>query len=223
VLPHGATAQQLVTDDAAIVDYRACQLEGWHGETSSFLLPACTFLPGLEFTTGIGLVDDHGAGRETEWLLEAKYLFRPLEAGNWGVGAGPIHRIGRDPVEGVYAFVPLSYSLADDRLGLHANAGWIFEREHGHAHAHTGDGSHHLTWGFRADVEVNPWVAVVGEISGEDRLLPEYQISVRGTLVPDRLTLKLTRGGHTQDDMDGPGWTLGAAWTPPPFIRGERR
>jgi hypothetical protein len=38
-------------------------------------------------------------------------------------------------IEGVYAFLPLSLSLAGDRLLLHLNPGWHFERD---AHDHGG-------------------------------------------------------------------------------------
>ena len=88
-----AAAQQYVVDDAAIVDYRTCHVEAWHGERASWILPACQPVGNLEIAAGVGFVDEGDDLRETEYAVEAKTLLRPLEPNDWGVGlvlgAGP--------------------------------------------------------------------------------------------------------------------------------------
>jgi hypothetical protein len=73
-------AQQFVTDDAEIVDYRACQLEGWHGESASWALPACQLIRNLELTAGVGQLSANGETR-TEYVLQAKTVLRELQPG----------------------------------------------------------------------------------------------------------------------------------------------
>jgi hypothetical protein len=87
--PRSSYAQQFVVDDAAIADYRACQLEAWHGRLSCRILPACSFSPRFELTAGIGFLDDHGNGRETEYVVEAKYVFREMQPNGVGFDYGP--------------------------------------------------------------------------------------------------------------------------------------
>lgn len=69
-----AGAQQYVVDDAAIVDPNACQVEAWHGERSSWILPACQLLGNVEISAGVGFLDEGEGLRETEYAVEAKTL-----------------------------------------------------------------------------------------------------------------------------------------------------
>jgi hypothetical protein len=185
----GAHAQQFVTDDAAITDRGACQLEAWYGEAASWVLPACHFVREFELTGGIGFVND-GEGRSTEYVLQGKYLLREMTSNSFGVGV--VAGLGYDPlaqvaggVHGVFAYVPVSFSWREDRLILHGNLGWHLEREdHGHDHHHGRDadpGHHALTWAARADLLIplaGGRFSAIGEVFGEDRFLPGYQIGV---------------------------------------------
>src|SRR4051812_6155391 len=59
-----AAAQQWVTDDADITDYRACAFQLWHGERASWMEPTCTPLHNLELSLGfVAVWDDNGDGR----------------------------------------------------------------------------------------------------------------------------------------------------------------
>lgn len=60
-----ATAQQYVVEDAAVVEYRACQIEAWHGERESWMEPGCQPLRNLELTVGAGFLADGDGARET--------------------------------------------------------------------------------------------------------------------------------------------------------------
>jgi hypothetical protein len=228
VAPAGAASQQFVTDDAAIVDRRACQLEAWLGQTSSWILPACQFVPRLEITAGVGFGDGgHGGGRHAEYVLQGKYLFRELAPG--GLGVGLVAGLGYDPlsqvrggVEGVFAYVPLSLSLRDHGLILHGNLGWLFERDEHEHNGHVHDEAHHaLTWAARADLLLplaGERFTLIGELFGEDRLRPEFQLGLRSELIAGRLLVDMSWGGHTQRGTNGAGWSFGFAWTPPPLF-----
>jgi hypothetical protein len=212
------SAQQWVVDDAETVDRGACQVEAWHGEVASWILPACQPVRNLEISLGVGFVDDGHGHRETEYAVEAKTLFRPLATNDWGiglvvgVGPNPSAAAGERHFGDVYAFVPASLSLMDDRLVLHGNVGWEWERDgHEHdGHIHDED-HHHLTWGVRSDVGLTERFTLIGEVFGEDRLLPEYQVGLR-THFPDAgVEVDVSWGGHTQDDLRGAGFTVGVA------------
>jgi hypothetical protein len=224
LLPGAARTQQFVVDDAALVDRNACQLEAWHGETETRFEPACQLVRGLELMAGVGLVGA-GRGRQLEYRLEAKYLLR--EPGDRRLGVALLAGLEYQPgeqgagLESVYAYVPVTVPVRGEQLLLHANLGWHYERD---AHEHGGevhDEPHHaLTWGLRADLLLpvaGERFALIGELFGEDRLLPEFQVGLRSELIAERLTLDLSWGGHTQGGLRGAGWTLGLAWTPPPL------
>jgi hypothetical protein len=217
-------AQQFVTDDAALVEYRSCQLEAWHGETVSWLIPACQFLRNLEVSAGTGRVTHEGA-RSSEWLLEGKYLIHEFD--RRGVGLGLVagltfenpSRISSHNLSGAYAYVPVSVPLAGESLVVHANLGWEFERdEHDHygiAHSNT---HHALTWALRGDLAITDRFLMIGELFSEDRLRPGYQVGLRSILMPDRFSVDVSWGGHTDGNAAGLGWTAGVAWTPAPFF-----
>ena len=132
-----ALTQQYITDDAAIMEHRACQVQMWHGERSSWVLPVCTPTHNLELSVGFIAVWRDGADKHFEYVLQAKTLFKPLTVDGWG--AGFVAGVGRDPalastsprVASYYAYVPLSLSLAHDRVMLHQNTGVIYQASPG--------------------------------------------------------------------------------------------
>ena len=213
-----AFAQQWDVDDAEIVDPGACQVEAWHGERASWILPACQPFRTLEVSLGAGFIDAGDGHRDVEYAVEVKTLFRALATNDWGLGL--VVGIGPDPsaaeIDGrfgdVYVFVPASLSLMDDGLVLHGNVGWEWERDgHEHdGHVHDDD-HHHLTWGLRSDVALTERFTLIGEIFGEDRLLPEFQLGLRTHFPEAGVEVDLSWGGHTQDDLEGAGFTVGVA------------
>jgi hypothetical protein len=218
VSPGTTVGQQYVVDDASIVDHRSCQVEAWHGERASWMLPACQLIRNVEVAVGAGFVYGDDGHRETEYAVEVKTLFRPLVTDSWGVGL--VAGVGPNPsaVPGerrfgdVYAFVPASLSLVHDRLVLHGNVGWVWDRdgrEHD-GHVHEAE-SQHLTWGVRSDIGLTDRFTFIGELSGEDRLLPEFQVGVRTHFPAAGLEVDVSWGGHLQDDLRGAGLTVGIA------------
>jgi len=214
--PGALCAQQFGTDDAGVVKFGACQIEAWHGETETRVEPACQLIRNLEVMVGFAL-DGVGGGIE-EYSLELKTVLRAPEPGGLGVGLVGGLDVAREwepedgPLAGAFVYVPATLSFGDDRFLLHGNLGWQFSRD---------DDRHSLLWGARGDLHL-PWLderfVVVGELFGDDSERPEFQAGLRTKIVPDRLILDVSWGGHTVRQREGRGWVVGFGWTPPPFL-----
>jgi hypothetical protein len=219
-----AAAQQFVTDDAYIVERNACQLEAWHGEASSWILPACHFIPGVEITAGVGFVA-HGDHRDTEYLFQGKVLLR--EPPGDGVAISAVLGFGFDPhaqalrngPASVYAYVPATLTARGGDLALHLNAGWMRERHEAAGTATVSvESPHALTWGAAVEAFVAGPLTAMAEVFGEDRHLPGFTVGANVEVLPERLSIDLTWGGHTAAGVPGSGWALGGAWTPGPLL-----
>jgi len=208
-------AQQFAVDDAGLVDRGGCQLEMWAGEASTWLLPACHLIPRTELTFGVGFVPEHG-GRAWEWLAQGKVNLREAREGAVRVAlvAGlvmtPLGGVAPSSVGGAYAYLPVSVAFGAERLILHGQVGWGYEAYDA--------GQHVLNWGARSDVALTARLVFIAEVFGEDDDGPDFQAGIRTALWPDRLTLALSWGGRTQHLGEGSGWTIGVAWTPPPWL-----
>jgi hypothetical protein len=77
---------------------------------------------------------------------------------------------------------------------------------------------HAFTWAFRGDLVLTERFTLIGELFGEDRLRPEYQLGLRTILLPEYLLADLSYGGHSAAGVAGAGWAVGLAWTPPPLF-----
>lgn len=218
--PHGASAQQYITDDAAITEHRGCQIQMWHGERSSWVLPVCTPVRNLELSVGFIAVWKDGAEGHFEYVLQAKTLFKPLETNGWG--AGFVLGTGRDPAlastalqqASLYAYVPLSFSIANDMVVLHQNTGWLHQSVGGRT-------SDALTWAGRLEARVRAHVLAVGEVYGAEgsaRTPAEFQAGLRAFPRPARVQLDLSYGGRLDGDGRGQGWTIGLTLVTPPFL-----
>jgi len=184
------------------------------------VLPVCTPIDNLELSAGFIAVWDDGADGHFEYVLQAKTLVKPLESNDWG--AGLVAGLGRDPalastaeqVASVYAYVPLSRSFADDRIVLHQNTGWLWQRG-------AGRGRHAVTWAGRGEVVLRRHLLVVGELYGAEGgagVPAEFQTGVRAFARPGRVQLDLSYGGLIRTGRDGAGWTIGLTLITPPFL-----
>ena len=214
-----ASAQQYVTDDAAITDFRACQIQIWHGQRSSWALPVCTPIRNLELSAGIIAVwKDEGDGHP-EYVLQAKSLLVPRSGRPWG--AGLVFGSGRDPGlsgvrsagSNVYAYIPITVSLLADRVLLHHNIGYVYDHRRG------ADNDHQwLTTATRTDVSIRKYFVAVGEIYDSAGSDAEYQVGIRAWTRPGRVQLDLSYGGLLRSSSRGAGWTLGLALSTPPVL-----
>jgi hypothetical protein len=218
-----AAGQQFVTDDAAIVDANACQVEAWYARPGSWLLPACQLIPRVEITAGAGAIEADGA-YQLRYVVQAKSILTELGPNGalglvGGFGLDPLGQIVARRIDAVYAYMPVSVALGDSRLVLHQNAGWVYGPEPVEVapDAPREVRRHAITWAMRADGALSSRVTLVGELFGQSRVTPEYQVGLRLSLVPDRLLTDVSYTAAARRDAGGGTFTVGMAWTPPPF------
>lgn len=85
----------------------------------------------------------------------------------------------------LYASVPLSFSFHDDRLLVHANAGWLREKI---AARSVG------TWGVGAETRLSERTALMSETYGQQHGKPSVQLGLKHWVVVDRVQLDATYG-----------------------------
>ena len=219
VLPSISSGQQYITDDAGITEFRACQIQVWHGERSSWALPVCTPLRNLEASVGLIVVWKDESDGHTEYVAQLKTVLIPRERRVWGLGF--VVGTGRDPgLTGVrnpgwntYAYLPVTVGFFNERLLLHNNVGYSYDHRAGHD-----NDRQLLTLATRADVSVRKYFVIVGEIYDSSGSEAEYQAGVRTWARPGKVQLDLSYGGFLTHSGRAAGWTLGIAFTTPPFL-----
>lgn len=212
-------ARPMVTDDARVVDAKACQLETWlrhnRGSTERWALPACNPTGNLELTYGGALTTEFGQTTTTDVQLQGKTLFRRLETNGWGMGlvVGHLRRPAEprhDVLGNLYTYVPASFSLYDDRLVMHINVG---------AARPENSGRHRLTGGIGAEVQLTSALYFIPEVFSQSAGRPQYQAGIRYWVVPDRVQIDATYGdrmGHAGSERRW--FSLGLRLLMPPFL-----
>ncbi|MEP7070190.1 MAG: hypothetical protein ABI789_13160, partial [Usitatibacter sp.] len=128
-------ARPMITDDARVVDPKACQVESWvrrnRESTEMWALPACNPTGHFEFTFGGARTEAHGESAFTDQIVQVKTILRPLETDGWGVGlaAGTARHLKRESANGwpgdAYFYVPVSLAFNQDQWVVHLNAGAV--------------------------------------------------------------------------------------------------
>lgn len=222
IAPIGAHAgRPSFTDDAGLLDQGACQLEAWaqRGQDRSehWALPACNVTGNLELALGGVRVSESGA-RDGRGLMQVKTLFKPLVTNGWGIGLAIGNEFGaaterplRNRLIGdVFAHVPLSFSFDDDRVELHANVGWMREREARRDRA---------TWAVASVFQVSERTALIAESFGRSSERPLYNIGLRYWLIPERLQLDASHGSRFGSGSTERFLTVGFVLFTDPLLR----
>jgi len=191
-------ARPMVTDDARTVDARACQLESWIqyrlGDAEYWALPACNLSGNLEVSFG-GAVTREVSRRTrlTDVMLQGKTMFKTLEPDSWALGlaAGNLRRphmhSDRSLVGDVYFYVPASFAFGGERIVVHLNLGWRYEKEWRH---------HHIRWGVGFEVQLGERSWLIAESFSEDNSGSFFQMGLRLWVVPEHIQLDATLGDH---------------------------
>jgi hypothetical protein len=189
LLPLAAhAARPFVTDDARVVEKGGCQVETFfkdqqrYNESEFWFLPACNPW-GSELTLGHIRFDSTPTGDLRTTVLQAKTLLKPLTANGSGFALtlGMLANTANSP----YFNAIGSFSLANDRVVLHANLGGIRDNV-----AHLSRG----TWGIGAEIQIAPrWYGIL-ESYGQRGEQPTLHGGLRIWLVPDRLQVDTTLG-----------------------------
>lgn len=175
----------MVVDDAAISSPGNCQVESWTQRTSGqneyWAMPACNVAGTWELAAGLGRIGPDGAGAAyRSGVVQAKTVFRPLEKNDWGIGLTIANqfRQGSGMNGDLSVLVPVSLSLLDDQVLVHANTGWL------RAHA---SGQQDGFWATGAEWAVRPRLTLTLEAYGTGRGHGFTQAGARFTIIPDRL------------------------------------
>ncbi len=207
-------ARPMVTDDARIVDAKACQLESWARKnphsTEAWALPACNFTGNLELTLGGASTREGDKTRTTDVVVQGKTLFKPMDTDGWGIGlaAGTV----RHPLAEArdwYAYLPASFSFRDDAVIIHANLGGMRE---GLARRDR------LTWGLGAEARLAERTWLIAETFGQNQGKPFHQLGLRHWLVPDRIQLDATYGDRNGGGSGERWFSIGLRLLPAPFL-----
>jgi hypothetical protein len=205
----------LTTEDAAVVQDQACQLESWidrsRAGTQAWAVPACNFGGGIEWQAGFARTRADGRSMFSSAYAQAKKVLREPEAGSFGVGVvagatrSPLratHRGYEDPYAIGIVTVPMGATL------VHVNAGWSRDRERR-------DDS--LTWGLAAEHAVTERWSAVAEAFGDHRTRPIYRAGARVAAAKglDFDLTVVTRAGGTRADRY---LSAGFTWQGAPFL-----
>lgn len=188
-------ARPMITDDARVVDPKACQIESWarrnqNGTNEFWAQPACNFTGNLEVTVGGSITrQSDGSSQTSAQLVQGKTLFKHLETNGWsyGLALGTL----RDPRGGSgrnwYGYVPASFSFADDRFVLNTNLGWQRDQ---------GTRRNHVTWGVGSETQITDRAYLVAETFGSGDGRPYYHMGVRYWIVRDHVQIDTTYGNR---------------------------
>lgn len=208
-------ARPFVTDDARLTNSESCQLESWlriyPDSHEVWALPACNPGGNLEFTLGGGRARHDRESPTRDFVLQAKTLFRPLSSHDWGWGlaAGVVRHPASNPGPNLfgntYAYLPFSASFREDRIVMHANLGWLRERQ---------SGRDNTTWGLGGEFKLTSRFLAIAETFGDNRNAPYWQLGGRFAIIPDLLQLDATVGQQFSGPPAGRWLSFGLRLTP---------
>ena len=210
-------ARPLITDDARVVDAKACQLETWvrrtPDSTEYWALPACNPTGNVEIAFGAALTRELGATRTSDVQTQVKTVFRKLEPNGWAYGLVVGHlRQPDDPRSfgaNLYGYVPVSFSLADDRVVVHVNAGAARPPERS---------SHRPTWGVGTEIKLTEKAFLLSEVFSQTGGRPLFQAGVRYWIVPERLQVDATYGDRLGSSRGERWFSIGMRVLTPAFL-----
>lgn len=212
-------ARPMITDDARTVDAKACQVESWSRKNRDghevWALPACNFTGNLELTIGGGLGKVYGEPQTSDVVLQGKTLIKPLETNSYGVGLvvgtvrHPAIHTHRNLLGDVYAYVPVSISMLNDRFVLHINAGMLRGQE---------ERRNRGTWGLGSETQLNPATYLIAETFGQSNGKNYAQLGLRYWVVPDRVQLDTTVGERLHSGPSERWFSIGLRFLTPAFL-----
>ncbi|MFC7287478.1 hypothetical protein ACFQPC_05445 [Herminiimonas glaciei] len=212
-------ARPMITDDARIVDAKACQVESWvksnKGSTEYWAIPACNFTGNLEVSFGGSAINQNGSTQNQSYVIQGKTLFKTLEPNGWGIGLAfgnamqPRSDTERHLLSSPYAYVPASFSFKDDRFVLHTNVGWLHDKPNNRNRA---------TWGLGSETQLAERTWLIAETFDQSAGKPFYQLGVRHWLVPDHVQIDTTYGNRFGSGSEERWISIGLRLLSVPFL-----
>jgi hypothetical protein len=184
-------ARPMLTDDARIVDPKACQLESWvrnsKDVTEYWALPACNVSENLEVTIGGGLEGEHGHSSFANELYQLKSIIQPIAMNQTGFAI--VLGNGRDPkrtmnraIQDWYLNVPISYPY-NDRLVIHTNLGVTHL---------TDEHKEKMNWGLSSEYNYNERIDLISEVFNQSSNSTYFQFGLRYWLIKNRAQIDTT-------------------------------
>jgi hypothetical protein len=212
-------ARPMITDDARIVDAKACQVESWvkrnRDSTEFWALPACNPTGNIELTFGGARTWVGGNGALTDNLAQAKMIFRALEPEGWGAGLaiGTVRKPQRETRNGwpgdPYFYVPASIAMPGDWWVAHVNLGALRRRD---------EGRNVFTWGLGNEIALRSDLYFIPEIFHSETGRPFYQVGVRYWIVKDRVQVDTTYGNRVVSNSAERWFSIGVRLLTPAFL-----
>jgi len=209
--------QPLVTDDAAIVADKTCQLEAWtrpsHDQHSYWLQPACNFGANVEVSAGAARVepDDDAASSLVYMQLKTVPFARTESGWSFGALAGAVRDTGAphgsSAFQGYYAKAVASWYPRDD-LEFDLNLG---------AANQYGTGTFALA-GAAVQLTVLDRLQLLAEVYRDEPGTAKYQAGVRWIAVPNRLEAFVSYGNRFTRSADQWIVTTGVRLQSPAFL-----
>jgi hypothetical protein len=197
----------LVTDDAAIIEAKSCQLESWielaHGARAYWALPACNFTGDFELSVGGAGVNPDGTPSSHQYGVQAKTVFGSGGDGFWSVGA--VGGVIRDtaPVESdassmtYYAKALLSlYPSEALEVDLNLGGSNVF-----------GAGAT-VTAGAAVQYEVLPRATLLAEIFRDERGPGKFQLGARYAFDPAPIEAYVSYGNRLGSASVDSWWVI---------------
>jgi hypothetical protein len=201
--PLAHAARPMVADDASILGQGQCTVETWlerHPDDHQYwAVPHCGWA-NWELMAGLGeFRPTIATGSSSSWLIEGKTVFRQLARNDWGIGLVLADQVGggNGATGNLFANVPLSFSVLDDRARIHLNAGWSRQR----------GGRNGATWAAGAEWTVNRQLGFTFEAYGTG---PAYlQAGVRYALKSSGIVLDAAIGDRLSLNGEARYFALG--------------
>lgn len=212
-------ARPMITDDARIVDAKACQVESWirnnRDSREYWAMPACNPTGNLELTFGGARTEEDGRSEFTDHLIQGKTIFRPLEPDGWGVGLAvgaarhPHREVARGWPGDAYFYIPLSVAFAGDAWVVHVNGGAVHRRDLGKDVA---------TWGVGSEIRIRDELYFIPEMFRSEPGRPFYQAGFRYWIVKDRVQMDATYGNRAASNTRERWFSVGMRLLSPAFL-----
>ncbi len=209
----------MATDDAAVLDEGACQLEAWtehsSGLNTSWLNPSCNPFGSTEFALGAAHQQDRRDSSANTALMswQIKHLLRAYDAQQTGfaIATGGQHARASGDNE-IFVKGITTLPLRGESVLAHLNAGGIHQRDQR-------GGNYRGTWGMALDAEVSAGTRASIETFGVTSTGANWQLGLRRELIPGRLQLDASIGSPFGRWPQGRIVTLGLVFVTPSLKR----
>lgn len=204
----------LITDDAAVVDAGACQIESWFEQganvSSRWINPSCNPFGGTEIAFAMATTRETGEPSSRIQLLQAKQLLRAFDDNQAGyaiaVGAERQQRDHQFFVNGI-STIPLN---SEAQL-LHVNLGLVTDRSQDQRDTR-------VSWGGAYDHRLGENTRAAVESFGQLGQRPNWQVGMLHEVVPGSLQIDASLGSEFGQWRDTRLVSVGFVWFSPVFL-----